>query len=646
MKEELEHFDYTIEKYNEVIDDTILKIHHLRDLYKYDYDAMLEEKFKLEAYNKSIEKAKHNPYFARIDFKSSKHFDKCYIGKKGVIDYDNNIITVDWRAPISSLYYDSNIGKCEYSAPDGIIKGELLLKRQYTIENGELKNYNDVDIVSNDEILKPYLSANADNRLKNIVSTIQREQNKIIREKIGKNIVVQGVAGSGKTTVALHRIAYLVYNYRDIYKPSDYMVIGPNKFFVHYISNVLPDLDVNGVIQNTLDELFLNYLKEEFVVKNKLDVIKNTDIVASFKVSMEMKSKIDEYMQQLNIIPDRDFMVYNIKIVSNSYIKKLYSEINKKIFKSIKSRIDRLILLIEKHINEKIEKISTTFIQNSINQENIEKFKDSINYHLKKYFTILDKDAKKIYINILSNLKFNTDNINQNIVSIEDIPALIYIQYKLNGSRELDNYKHIVIDEAQDYGVFTFYVLKKIFKNSTFSIYGDLAQSLYPYRSIVKWETLNNVFKEFEILRLNKSYRTTIEIMNEANKINDLLGLDKAIPVIRHGEEIEYSNCDILDLLKRIKSKYKTIAIITKDKNDSDTIYKRLSDTINVQLITKDKISYNNNITILPCYLSKGLEFDCVIVVNEQKYDKNSVLDMKLLYVSKTRALHKLIIIK
>ena len=324
MIEELRNLNYTIEKYNEFIDDSNLQLKNLNELYKYNYDAMIEEKFRLENEINSIEKAKLNPYFARIDFRSKSNFDKCYIGKKGVTDYDNNVITVDWRAPISSLYYDSNIGECEYDAPEGIIKGNLLLKRQYTIENSKLINFNDVDTVSNDELLKPYLSVSAPNRLKNIVATIQSEQNKIIRESIGKNLVIQGVAGSGKTTVALHGIAYLVYNNRNLFKPGDFMVIGPNKFFVSYISNILPDLDVNGVTQNTLDELFLNYTKENFKINNSLDVIKDKDKIAHYKVSMDMKKNIDEYFKNIKILPNDDFIVDGIKVLDKSFIKMTY----------------------------------------------------------------------------------------------------------------------------------------------------------------------------------------------------------------------------------------------------------------------------------------------------------------------------------
>ena len=299
MEEEKKYLECTLAKFEEVIEDSKLKLSNLKNLYKNNYEGMLEEKFKLEGEIRSIERAKLNPYFARIDFESSTNKDVCYIGKLGLSDYDNKIITVDWRAPISSLYYDSNVGDASYNSPDGIINGKLLLKRQYTIENSKLIAFNDVDTVSNDELLKPYLSVSADNRLKNIVSTIQSEQNKIIRETMGKNLVVQGVAGSGKTTVALHRIAYLVYNNRNLFSPSDYMVIGPNKFFVSYISGILPDLDVNGVSEYTTEELALKYIDENYVVDNSLDKIKDVDDISRFKTSMDMKKEIDMYFKSL-----------------------------------------------------------------------------------------------------------------------------------------------------------------------------------------------------------------------------------------------------------------------------------------------------------------------------------------------------------
>ena len=645
MEEELKYLNYTIDKYNEVIDDSRLKLSNLKNLYKNDYDGMLEEKFKLENEISSLQKAKTNPYFARIDFESINTFDKCYIGKKGVSDYDNNIITVDWRAPISSLYYDSNVGDASYDSPDGIINGKLLLKRQYTIENSKLINYNDVDTVSNDELLKPYLSVSADNRLKNIVSTIQSEQNKIIRESMSKNLVIQGVAGSGKTTVALHRIAYLVYNHRKLFKPSDYMVVGPNKFFVSYISGILPDLDVNGVSEYTTEELALKYLDENYIVDNSLDKIKVEDKISRFKTSMEMKKEIDKYFKNLEILPNSDFCINKVEILSKSFVRNIYDEINKNTYKSIRNRIERLILLLNKYITDNKDKIVLKLIKDKVDKKVIDELKNNINNNLKKYFNILNKKINDIYLEILKSIDIDTKNIKQRNIEIEDIYPLMYIKYKLIGSDVFDNYKHIVIDEAQDYGKFNFYVLKKLFKNATFSIYGDLAQSLYSYRGISNWESLKDIFDNLDILKLNKSYRTTIEIMNEANKINELLNFDKAIPVIRHGSKVEYTNENIINLINKLKDEYKTLAIITKTQDESNELYKELKDKVDINLINSNNLNYDNNINILPSYLSKGLEFDSVIIVNKNNFDNDSVLDMKLLYVSMTRALHKLIII-
>lgn len=605
---------------------------------------MMDEKERLENKIKSVEKAKLNPYFGRIDFENG-HTDICYIGKLGVSDYDNNIITVDWRAPIATLYYDSNIGPCSYNVEKKKITGNLKLKIQYVIENSNLISFNDVDTVSNDDLLKPYLSSSADNRLKNIVSTIQAEQNKIIRERLGKNMIIQGVAGSGKTTVALHRIAYLVYNNRDLFKPSDYMVIGPNKFFVSYISSILPDLDVHGVTELTIDELMLSFVNEKFYINNSLDTIKLHDEVSKFKTSMNLKKEIDKYFKNLQILPNEDFCIESKIILSAKLIKNFYNEIDKNIFKNVFSKINKLILLLNKYISDNKDRITDGLIKNNTKKKTIDEFKNNVNSHLNKYFGVLNKKVKDIYMDVLKLSEIDLKNIKNNRITVDDIPGLMYIKYKLSGSNMFDNYKHIVIDEAQDYGEFLFYVLNKIFKNTSFSIYGDIAQSLYPYRSINNWDEIKSIFKDVDIIKLNKSYRTTIEIMNEANKINELLKLDKAVPVIRHGDDVLYSSDDVVDIINNMKKNYKTIAIITHTQDDANLLFDKISNEIDCVLINSKNLSYDNNIIVLPSYLSKGLEFDCVILIDKKSYDKNNMLDMKLLYVSMTRALHKLIIL-
>lgn len=628
MKEK-EHLEETIKKYNEVIEDSKLKMKNLKKFYN-DYDEMMDEKERLEHKINKITESKQSPYFARIDFKTDNK-EICYIGKIGVSDYENNIITVDWRAPISTLYYDSNIGNSEYNSPSGKIKGELLLKRQYQIEKQKLISFQDVDTVSNDEILKPYLSVSADTRLKNIVSTIQSEQNRIIRYPL-KNLIIQGVAGSGKTTVALHRIAYLVYNNKDIIKPKDYMVIGPNKFFVKYISKILPDLDVNGVGEYTLEEILEIYTKEQYKIKGNLDKIVEYEKISELKTTLKMKKIIDNYIDKIKIYPD-NVLIENVEIISKNKIKQLIKEINETTYKSLKQKQDRIILLINKYIEENKQKIITHLIESKINNKTIQEFKKNHSKYIKNNIPKI-KTIKYYYKEILKQ-----NNIEQIEYEIEDIPSLLYIKYKI-GNDIFNNYKYIVIDEAQDYGEFMFYVIKKIFKNATFGIFGDLAQSLYSYRSVKNWDTVKTIF-DSNIEYLNKSYRTTIEIMNEANIINKKLNLNTATPVIRHGEKVEYTNERIEELIQSLKQKYNTIAIITKTLKEAKELHKQFKE---YDLITPTDISYESKITILPSYLSKGLEFDSVVILDT--FNKENNLDLKLLYVSMTRALHKLYIKK
>uniref|UniRef100_UPI0025EB5F35 ATP-binding domain-containing protein n=1 Tax=Methanosphaera sp. TaxID=2666342 RepID=UPI0025EB5F35 len=428
-----------------------------------------------------------------------------------------------------------------------------------------------------------------------------------------------------------------------VYKPSDYMVIGPNKFFVNYISGILPDLDVNGVSEYTIEEVFEKYVGEDYTINNNLDKIIDHDNVSKIKTSLELKNKIDEYFKTIEILPENDFTIKGEVIINKGVIKNFYNDINQNYYKSIRSKVERLILLMTKYIETNKESIISNLIKRNVSSEVINDVKNNIGLHLKKYFKVLNLKIKKIYISILEDMNLNTNEISNNKIDIEDIPPLLYIRYLLIDDNIFENYKHIVIDEAQDYGQFAFYVLNKMFKNATFSIYGDLAQSLYSYRSIDNWECLNDIFNDVEILKLNKSYRTTIEIMDEANKINKKLNLTEAIPVIRHGDAVEYINKNIIELMNELNKKYKTIAIITKTQDEADKLYEKLKDEININLINKANLNYDSNINILPSYLSKGLEFDSVIIVDS--FDKENVIDLKLLYVSMTRALHKLVIV-
>ena len=267
VKQEEIYLSDTIKKFAEALRLTDMRLEAIPRMYADNPRILYSMLTQYERRKAILDRTKDRPYFARIDFRfDDGREEECYIGKVGVADDKSQLITVDWRAPIAVPYYDSNVGKTSFQGPKGVISGELLLKRQYEIDNGLLISFQDVDTVSNDEILKSYLGTSVDSRLKNIVATIQQEQNQIIREPMSKNMIIQGSAGSGKTTVALHRIAYLVYNYMASTKPDQFLVIGPNKFFVKYISSVLPELDVDNVEQLTYDEIVRKILGIDFTL--------------------------------------------------------------------------------------------------------------------------------------------------------------------------------------------------------------------------------------------------------------------------------------------------------------------------------------------------------------------------------------------
>ena len=642
----------------------------------------------------NIVRMKEKPYFARIDFKEDKKDkkEKLYIGKVGVTDLDGNIVITDWRAPVSTLYYDANLGKVEYNAPNGKVKGELSLKRQIIIQNKEVEDIFDVDSVSDDELLKPYLGANADNRLKNIVASIQSEQNNIIRKSIDKNLIVQGVAGSGKTTVALHRIAYLMYNNADKYKANQFMVIGPNKFFINYISNVLPDLDASNAIQLTYEELASNFIGEKITFEDSTkkisDIIdrKATVDYLKFKSSLEYKKLLEKYltMYEKGIISDNGLVINNVQILSKKEIMKVYNGV---LGESVKQRLDMTAKVISNRIknDENIyQKIKSKMLEREKEEYDIDKKRKIVKQELdmlkelektgfekqiKKYLNISNLKVINIYklfvenvdelcenknIN-LESLKYNTlHSLKNKIIENEDIAALMYIKLYLFGNDEYKNIKSVVIDEAQDFGMFSYYILKNLLSNAIFSIFGDMAQGIYSYRAIDNWDLLiNNVIHDAEYLNLKKSYRTSIEIMNEANKISENIGLGRANPVIRSSGPVVKTKVKKVDEIEYISNRvsyylkegFKSIAIVYKDQSDMLKLNKKLKNlNIESEIIYKDQEKYNGGVCILTSYLSKGLEFDVVIVVDadEKVYKSDNVLDMKLLYVAMTRALHRL----
>lgn len=698
-EEEQKYLDYTlesIEKELEVQEEQIKKIK--KDSISLSYeDRQRGTHFQLNSqlfhHGKIINDlvmSKPSPYFGRFDFEADKKSivddGKYYIGKRGV-SHNNKSIVKDWRTPICSLYYDSEKGKAYYESPSGIITGELKLKRQIDIKNGKLIHVQDSNLVSEDELLKPYLNVNADNKIKDIVASIQKEQNSIIRKPMDKNIIVQGVAGSGKTSVALHRVAYLIYNINSNNADRDFLVLGPNDYFLNYISSLLPDLDTTPVDQKTLLTFLNDYanlnLKFNNIKEKKNDSIKTNRKIEAFKSSLEYRNVIQEFLKKYyqNYLVLDGFKLNDEVIFDKDYVINLFSdgEVNyTRIAAILKNKFNNIKEELYEKMNKKYRAIYTTLPKGDpTRNEAIEKsnelhnliFKDGTKL-LTNYLKKLNKNALEVYKIFVANItdfnlplseketlilqKNTLSSLQKKSINFEDIPALIDIQHKLTGN-ELD-YKNIVIDEAQDYGLYHFRALRDIAKTSNFCIYGDLAQSIYSYKSIDSWDEVSSkIFdNNCEILNLSKSYRTTIEITDMANNVLTELKMKKANPVIRHGAKVKFQEINEDENFKYNKINewilkgYKTIAIICKTEKEAEEVYKNIkSYGLDIKYLSNKDKDYKGGIFVLTSASAKGLEFDCTIIndASEKKYDSNSDVDLHLLYVASTRALHEQVIL-
>lgn len=650
------------------------------------------ELMQLGEYRIRLEKSKVCPYFGRFDYKesTSKEVLPIYIGRTAINHNDDSVV-YDWRSPICGLYYDSEVGSVSYRTPSGIQKGDVLLKRQITIRDGKLLNAIDTNLVTDDELLLPYLNINADNRMKTIIASIQKEQNRIIRFD-NNDIIVQGVAGSGKTSVALHRIAYLIYTMKSTIKSNNFLVIGPNDCFLNYISSILPDLETTPVEQKTLLSLMNDYigtsltLSEGELSHNKITQEMQKSI-STFKGSFEYRDLLDKFVERCfngNEVVVDDFkiddkVVFKADIIKKSLLasgkgflnfemaykkfKKLFKEKKEEIYDQLNSEYRQMYISLPMEDPIRKEYVDKSATLKRMIYEQGEKLLD-------KYFKSINKSCLSLYISFISKLDQENTSLTSDEVKLlqkdtltairkkkipfEDVPGLLYLNYMITNEK-LD-YKNVVIDEAQDYSIFAYYVLKKILSFAKFNIYGDLAQSIYPYRSIGSWEEVNKeVFdNKCDMLELNKSYRTTIEITEAANNILTLLNLHSAQPVIRHGANIDYidsednKNVIFNKIIEWLNCGYKTIAIICKTENEAINIQHELVNCgVDSKYISNKDNEYTGGVFVLTAESSKGLEFDCTIVsdASNNSYNANNDVDMHLLYVASTRALHEQVIV-
>lgn len=708
-----------------------IKIAALKKESKGRYNEELETAQKLyEITHKNLEKyveAKDEPYFARIDFREKRRDNESfYIGKFGLGDNKTgDEIVIDWRAPISDLYYSKTQGETSYEIPDGFIDGELNLKRKFLIRERELIDAFDEGIneiilksadgenVLTDEFLKINLEESVSSKLKDVVATIQKEQNDIIRAGKNAPLIVQGSAGSGKTTIALHRLAYLLYKYSKTLGGKDILVIAPNKLFLDYISMVLPSLGIDQVRQMTFEELAVKSLKikGKVITKDKklatvLESKEKTNYItesSKFKGSLLYKRILDRYIRYIEIedaeAPDINidgFVLFKASEIRRLFVRdmahlpidKRKDEIKRYFNNKLKEKLPEFIQKISFDFESRIATLKKNTEDGEERRKTIIKIYDERDLRKKQILKLSKESMEKYFENwkhsdvqqLLKRMLFNEEiiqkiaeqsipiklwryireefesNEKNGLIDSDDLTTVMYLKFKLQGVPQDFLFKHIVIDEAQDYSAFQYAVMRYMATNDSFTIVGDIGQGIYFYKGINNWENLiKDVFNgSANYVQLTQSYRSTVEIINFANKVlaKQENSLKPAMPVLRHGREPEViqfkGNKDFVNNLERIVKECEekgknSVAVIGRTFEECKSIKEFLKkySKYDWELIKDTEKNVKLEKIIIPSYMTKGLEFDCSVIYNcnQANYGDNE-LDKKILYVSLTRALH------
>ena len=581
-----------------------------------------------------LERQVNRPYFARIDFESQDSKDKIYIGM-GVVRGEDGSYVFDWRAPISSLYYDYDVGKASYTCDEGIIEGNISLKRQYAIENQKLKYFIDTKQTINDEILQEVLSQSTSSKMREIVSTIQKEQNKLIRCDENKNILVQGVAGSGKTSVALHRAGYLLYK-NNKFSSRDIFILSPSNLFTNYISNVLPELGEENVIETP----FISIAKSELDKR-----VQTRDVYVDDLVTNKSNAKLSAsaYKSSFAFVDDLKYFLENV--YSKTFRAKDLSfstpDSKEPLFLFTKEEMEKLYydtykdLPVYKRINYMAEYLVERF---HLKKNEFNPVKDRFAGFLYNFFP--STDLQKIL-----NLFYSVHKIEESssdIYAYDDIPALLIIKEYLLGLKVDIPTKYLIIDEVQDFTPAHFYLINKIW-DCPKMLLGDINQCIEKNLTPDYLDMLAK-YTNSELITLSKTYRSTKEISEFCQKIINLKGVEN---MSRSGDKPEIIKTkdqarEIERLMLENASKYKHIAVICKSSTEANALYKELSKDIDLHKIQDSDSSFDYRFIITTPTTSKGIEFDYVIVPNADDKNYKDPLDRNLLYIACTRALHKL----
>lgn len=622
---------------------------------------------------RTLEKQLSNPYFARIDFKEDgEESESFYIGLSTVEDEDNfDIFVFDWRSPVANMFYDFEVGPAYYDAPVRRIEGHIEFTRQYNIRNGEIVFMHNSNESLCDEALTSMLSGNATDKMKNIVASIQKEQNDIIRSDDSKILFIQGAAGSGKTSIALHRSAYLLYKHRKNLSADNILIFSPNEVFAEYISDVLPELGESNIRQTTFEIFSKRFLPSNYLYESKNDhldyIYSNHTDLKTFKLrtkSMEYKNTLD-FMNTLNkFILDIPRLITNVTPITIEGVQIVSKKsVEKTIFERFKdipflNRIDVVKQSLFSQVENKYLSSKDNYHFDYV--EDKKTFYDFCKAQVDLQVDAMIKtlDSVAIYKSLWSNIEKYTDidlnntkdltlnYLNNNEVKFEDITPIIYIRSSLEGFRSYGNMKHVLVDEAQDYSPLFYEIVKRSFPNASLTIMGDLNQRIDKHSNVKSRNSITDVFNDVKTVVLTKSYRSTGNITNFTKDILETHEPIEAVDRIGDNPTIHIVNNNLEERIStkinEMKDKgYKSIAIICKNKENSKKLYsslKELNDDIN--LIISDKCEFKIGINVISSYIAKGLEFDGVILADGESY--LSIEDKHLFYTACTRALHEL----
>lgn len=629
------------------------------------------------------------PYFGRLDFheKGTACPSPLYIGKAGVEDEaTGKPIVIDWRAPVASLFYSFTGGDdpAEYDSPDGLIEGLVYLKRNLVIRKQILQRVTDTyargsgrEGVS-DEFLLYRLGENKDNKLRDIVSTIQAEQDKIIRAAKNKALVIQGVAGSGKTTVALHRLAFLLYQYREQVQAERMIIFAPNRMFLDYISGVLPELGVGDIAQTTFTDWALGRLDSPVKLANEASYLEKRFAYAPAAVTAAPDSGSDApsgrwkgaaaFAERLDRELDRfeegfyqpaDFTPWEgTRTLPGRTVHHWFYVENR--HEPLFKRRERVVARIKRWLEMELEATRDPRIRKDRKKLASSRLKTYLKSWeepsaLRFYRSLFEPENRPEWIP--APLAEETlKHLRKNEALAEDLAPLLYIHNRFHGIHGNDRFDHIVIDEAQDFSPLQITVLKQHSKNHSFTILGDLAQGIHDYKGVHGWQEFSELFEgdETETFQLNRSYRSTMEIIHFANGILAHSGVDvsPAVPVFRSGDQVLVEAVGAKERLQAVvkavselsAEEHGTLAVIGRTEAECKSIHTALEKAgISSTLLTANQQAYSGGLSVLPVYLSKGFEFDAVLVTDadETRY-RDTPRDAKLLYVACTRALHVL----